>query len=207
MSYNLAISRNKYSKHDSIQISKQLIVSQVKPKTQLSKSDEEININNINQQATKAHNKAASLISQVKNIASKEIKNDNINVSKSCLISKEVNINRYLSELNEIQTHMILLAKFRDSTTIKELYNFYSYIYNETQKIAEWYSNYIQSVINHTRLIMFSKKRDYHDLNSKIINNSLQDPNYKLLSSSKWKDIIYNDNNIDNKLIKRARYK
>lgn len=227
------------------QMKNQIEASQAELKRQLSgpdkdiKSHEEQHVDNLKQKAVKAHNKAASVVSQVRNVVSKEAaaasaSDGGAAASASSLIpeedqeldrtSSEKNIRGYLAELNEIQTHMVLLAESRDSTTMKDLHDFYSRIYSETQEMAEWYSNYIQRVINQARSIMSPEKRRGRDMNSfdsKMKQHGLPGPNYEPSSSPKWGEARHNsgmnasqrrgqyrcDDEVDNEpAAKHARY-
>jgi len=90
---------------------------------------------------------------------------------------------------------MVLLAESRDSTTMKDLHDFYSRIYNETQEMAEWYSNYIQRIINQARSIMSPEKRRHRSMNSfdsKMTIHGLPGPNYEPSSSPKWGEAKHN---------------
>jgi hypothetical protein len=101
----------------------------------------------------------------------------------------EKTIQEHITELNKIQNHMIYLAKFRDSTSIKDIQHFYNRIYNETHKMAEWYSDNIQREINKLRTIISPEKRRNRVINSfdsKMINNGIPGPNYIPASSSYW---------------------
>jgi len=185
--------------------------SQAELKRQLSRPDketksiEEHHIDNLKHKATDAHNKAASIVSHIRDKVISEIPTSAAAASVLRIIpekpqvlertSSEKDISGYLVELNDIQTHMVLLAESRDSTTMKDLHDFYSRIYNETQEMAEWYSNYIQRIINQARSIMSPEKRRHRSMNSfdsKMTIHGLPGPNYEPSSSPKWGEAKHN---------------